>query len=75
MTKISVGPTKGSVDGEEFDIVEDVLSAVEEYRDAVSRVVSNHANQIAEIERLKEQKLRELKEDLKKKLRSKEEMK
>jgi hypothetical protein len=37
--------------------------------------VSDHANQIAEIERQKEQKLRELKEDLKKKLRSKEETK
>lgn len=70
MTKISLGPTKGTVDEEEFDIVEDTLSIVDEYRSAVSKVIAEHENKLAQLEAQKEQDLRDLKADLKRKLKS-----
>ena len=70
MTKISLGPTKGTVDEEEFDIVEDILTIVEVYRNNVSKVISDYEDRLAQLEAQKEQKLRELKDDLKRKLKS-----
>lgn len=69
MTKISLGPTKGTVDEKEFDIVEDILIIVEVYRNNVSKVIAEHKNKLAQLEAQKEQKLRELKDDLKRKLK------
>ena len=70
MTKISLGPTKGTVDEEEFDIVEDILSIVAEYRSDVSKVISDYEKKLAQLEAQKEQELRDLKDNLKRKLKS-----
>ena len=70
MTKISLGPTKGTVDEEEFDIVEDILSIVAEYRSDVSKVIYDYEKKLAQLEAQKEQELRDLKDNLKRKLKS-----
>lgn len=68
MTKISLGPTEGVVDDEEFDIIDDVLLIVDEYKQSVGQIQAKRERKILDIEIETEEKLLKLKSELKIKL-------
>jgi hypothetical protein len=64
MTKVVLGATKGSIDGNEFDIADNVLQVVKDYERRVAEV-NVYANQkVAEIEKETLKKRAELKAEL-----------
>jgi hypothetical protein len=68
MTKISLGASKGMIDSQEFDVVDNILTIVDEYRKAVSSVNKEHKQQIFELEMRTKEKLESLKQNLRKQL-------
>lgn len=68
MTKISLGASKGMIDSQEFDVVDNILTIVDEYRKAVSSVNEEHKQQIFELETRTKEKLESLKQNLRKQL-------
>lgn len=64
MTRIKLGALKGSVDGNEFDIADNVLQIVKDYQLRVAEVNTHTKQRVAEIEKDAEKKRIELKTQL-----------
>ena len=72
MTKFSLGVTKGTVDDEEFDMVDNILQIVNEYQQSVTKAKTECDRKILAIKDDTEERLRDLKAELKNKLRIEE---
>jgi hypothetical protein len=68
MTKIVLGPTKGSVDGNQFDVVGNVLEIVYNYERCIRDVSNEKKQKIKQIEEEAKTKIESLKSDLMKNL-------
>jgi hypothetical protein len=68
MTKIVLGPTKGSVDGNQFGIVDNVLEIVYNYERDLLDVSNEKKQKIKQIEEEAKKKIESLKSDLMKNL-------
>jgi hypothetical protein len=68
MTKVVLGATKGSVDGNEFDIVDNVLEIVRNYEKDLLNVFNDKNQKIKQIEEEAKRKAELLKSDLVKNL-------
>jgi wobble nucleotide-excising tRNase len=68
MTKVVLGATQGSVDGNKFDIADNVIQVVKDYEHSVREVVASKNQKIKELEQETEKKLLMLKAELVKNL-------
>ena len=68
MTKFSLGATKGTIDDDEFDMVDDILQVVNEYQQSVTQAKAECDRKILAIKDDTEKRLRDLKSELKIKL-------
>lgn len=68
MSKVKLGPTKGSLDNDEFDIADNVLKVVKEYESQLKEINQLRVAKIAEVEAETEKKIAALKLELVSKL-------
>ena len=68
VTKVILGATQGSVDGNKFDIADNVIQVVKDYEHSVREVVASKNQKIKELEQETEKKLLMLKAELVKNL-------
>jgi wobble nucleotide-excising tRNase len=68
VTKVVLGATQGSVDGNKFDIADNVIQVVKDYEHSVREVVASKNQKIKELEQETEKKLLMLKAELVKNL-------
>ena len=68
MTKVVLGATKGSIDGSEFDIVDNSLEIVRNYQKDLFNVFKEKNQKVKQIEEEAERKTKLLKSDLVKNL-------
>jgi hypothetical protein len=68
VTKVILGATQGSVDGNKFDIADNVIQVVKDYESSVRAVLLSKNQKIKELEEETEKKLLMLKAELVKNL-------
>lgn len=68
MTKVVLGPTKGKFEEEEFDIMDNIISMVDEYQKKMTEIEISAQKEIAIIEEEKKKRILNLKFEFKNKL-------